>query len=243
MSQPRILILGSGTPTGGGSGPRMLVNNVNAGILNAEIAGIVTHYPEGGVAMLGKESNLPTYVMDGFPVRKAGGEFSDSQIATIRKLYTEMLNHFGGIDSIDFILLSGWMKYVLGLPANKTANIHPSRVDGSFGGQGKYGDFAHQHAFEAYQRGEIVETAITMHFVTERFDDPSVVIAQQPIRLDGCKSWEDAKARVVGPTEHTFQLAVTKALIEGQVWLENGSVVWNTDFQFSSPEYLKGAAF
>lgn len=243
MRQPRVLILGSGTATGGGSGPRMLIKNALQGVLNAEIIGLVTHYPNGGVVELGKEFDIPTLVIENFPIRKEGEDFSDSQLTEIREIYANVLNNFGGPDAIDFILLSGWMKYVLDLPTTKTVNIHPCRVDGSFGGRNKYGDLAHQHVFKVYENQQIEETAITMHFVTDRLDDPSVVIAQQVITLYGCQDWKEAKSRVVGKTEHAFQLTVTQALLAGSVHLENGLVVWDPDFQFEDANYHKGTCF
>jgi folate-dependent phosphoribosylglycinamide formyltransferase PurN len=241
-SLPRILIFGSGTPTGGGSGPRMLVDNVKSGVLKARIAGLVTHYPDGGVAALGKENEdlFRTFLIEGFPTRKKGEKFSQAQLSEIREIYATVIDSFRGYYGIQYVLLSGWMKLVLGLPVGKVVNIHPSRVDRSFGGEGKYGDSAHQYAFEEYRKGNISHTAITMHFVDEEFDH-GPVIAQQKIALEGCATWEEAKDRVVGPTEHRFQLAVTKALLEGNVALRDGKAVWMEGFEFENPEYVKGS--
>jgi folate-dependent phosphoribosylglycinamide formyltransferase PurN len=175
--KPNVLILWSGTPDGGGSWPRMLIDNIKKWVLNATIAWLVTHYPNWWVAELWKENEklFDTYVIEWFPSRKKWDKFTPEQILIIKEIYKNAIDRFWWIDSINHILLSWWMKLVLWLPTEKTENIHPSRIDRWFWGEGKYGDLAHQHAFAAYQRGEISETALTMHFADGEFDHWPVI--------------------------------------------------------------------
>jgi hypothetical protein len=74
----------------------MLVDAVKSGVLKATIAGLVTHYPNGGVAALGKENEdlFRTYVVEGFPTRKKDEEFTGSQLSEIRGMYATMLDAF-----------------------------------------------------------------------------------------------------------------------------------------------------
>jgi len=241
FEKPRILILWSGTPDGGWSWPTMLVDNIINGTLNATIAWLITHYPNWWVARLWKKHKdlFETRVIEGFPVRREWEDFSKKQDAKIRRIYNREFVHFWWIDSIDFVILSGWMKILLWCPVEKGVNVHPSRVDKNFWWVWKYWDKAHKHAFEAFQRWKISKTAITMHFVDEEFDHWPVM-AQREIDLRGCLSWQDAKARVVWETEHEFQLAVMQVLLLWKVALIDWKVVWDKDFQFDNPDYYKG---
>ncbi len=240
IKKPNVLILWSGTPDGGGSWPRMLVDNIKNRVLNATIAWLVTHYPNWWVAELWKENEklFDTYVIEWFPSRKKWDKFTPEQILIIKEIYKNAIDRFWWIDKIDHVLLSWWMKLVLGSPTEKTENIHPSRIDRWFWWEGKYGDLAHQHAFAAYQRGEISETALTMHFADGKFDHWPV-IAQKIISLEWCNTWEEAKSRVVGSTEHKFQLAITKALLEWDVKLKDWIVEWNPEKTFDDPSIVK----
>ena len=238
--KPRILILWSGTLDWWWSWPRMLVDSVREWVLNATIAWLVTHYPNWWVANLWKENEslFDTHIVEWFPTRKKGVDFTPEQILRIRKIYLEIVNKFWWIEKLDHILLSWWMKLVLWYPTEKVENIHPSRVDKSFWWEGKYGDKAHQHAFEAFKKGEISETALTTHYVDEEYDHWPV-IAQKIIPLEWCKTWKDAKSRVVWATEHKFQLAITKALLEWDVKLKNWTVEWNESRTFDDPDIIK----
>lgn len=235
MAKPRVVIFASGSNTGGGSGARMLVERSLSGELPMEVVGIVTHHANGGVAKLAWEHGIKLYVVHDFPVR-SGDDFTDEQLQQIEQIYARILDYFG---QIDFYLLSGWLKWVLGLPVEKTVNIHPGPV-GEFGGPHKHGDAVHQAVYEAFLAGDLASGAITMHFVTPEFDK-GPVIAQCMVSLFSCSSWQDVKNRVVGPTEHAFQAEVTRALLASKVRLEKGVVVWHPNFQFSRPEYIQGA--
>lgn len=81
----------------------------------------------------------------------------------------------------DLIVLAG---YLLLFPAeivkkypNKIINIHPALLP-KFGGKGMYGNFVH----EAVVANKETETGITIHFVSEHYDEGAVIFqARTPV--------------------------------------------------------------
>ncbi|MCL2597590.1 MAG: phosphoribosylglycinamide formyltransferase [Paludibacter sp.] len=75
---------------------------------------------------------------------------------------------------IDYVILAGFLLkiplVILNLFPNKIINIHPALLP-KFGGKGMYGNRVHQAVCAA---GE-TETGITIHYVTENYDEGDVI--------------------------------------------------------------------
>ncbi len=114
----------------------------------------------------------------------------------------------------DLIVLAG---FLLKLPATITAtfhkkiiNIHPSLLP-KYGGKGMYGSHVHQAVLNNLEH----ETGITIHYVTENYDEGAVIF-QKAISIADCSSIEEV-AQKVHELEYQFfpqvieQLLVTQA--------------------------------
>lgn len=99
-------------------------------------------------------------VVDGFPKRGPDKHFSPEAWSAMEGFYQDLIQQYG----IKWVLLSGWMKQIAGLPAHQVINIHPGPLS-DYGGEGMYGDHVHEKIWRDYFDGKIVSSAVTMHFV------------------------------------------------------------------------------
>jgi phosphoribosylglycinamide formyltransferase-1 len=119
---------------------------------------------------------------------------------------------------LDYIFLSGWVKQILGLKANKVINIHPGPL-GEYGGEKMYGDHVHEKVWRNYFDGKIVSSAVTMHFVPSEVNDKmdtGPIIVQVPVSLVGCTTQKEVKERV-NQMEHKIQWQITEHVINGKI--------------------------
>jgi len=151
-SKPRILVFASGTKDGGGSGFQELVefSKTTPPVLDAEIVGVVSNHPQGGVWQKAKKLDI---LFCHWPGPFESGDY----VYYVRKF------------EADYVMLSGWLKLVHGLDPARTVNIHPGPLP-EFGGPGRYGHHVHEVVMRAYREGKITQSAVSMHFVDERYD-------------------------------------------------------------------------
>lgn len=197
----KILVFASGDAEGGGSGFQELVENSRTGILNAEIVGVVSHHEHGGIRK--KADKL------GIPFEFWPGPFDAQGYQKLFKIYDE-----------PFVCLSGWIKLVKGLPHEKTINIHPAPLPG-FGGKGWYGHVVHERVMEAFAEGKITESAVCMHFATDKFDDPNTLFFKYPVLIREDDTPDTLGSRV-NKIEHGWQSWVTNLVVNGVIFLQNG---------------------
>lgn len=193
--QPKLLIFASGTKTGGGSGFQELVESTQTGILDAEIVGVVSNHLNGGVKEKAEKLDIPFIH---FP----------KQATSLT--YQELVKQ----TSAEWVALSGWLKLVSGLDPRTTINIHPGPLP-EFGGQGMFGHHVHEAVINAYKSGEITQTAISMHFVTEKYDDGPIFF-QYPILIRPDDTAETLGERV-NKIEHSWQSFVTNLVVSGHI--------------------------
>jgi len=172
-------------------------------ILNAEIVGVVSNYPEGGVSMRAKMLKIPHECWKG-PFNVEG--------------YNRFVEKFNA----DFVMLSGWLKLVRGLNPATTINIHNGPLP-EFGGTGMYGHFVHEAVIKAYRKGKIKQSAVTMHFVDERYDQ-GPIIYQIPVLIRP-EDTAQTLAKRVNEKERALQSIVLNKVVHGYYRLE-GSTVW-----------------
>jgi phosphoribosylglycinamide formyltransferase-1 len=193
--EPNLLIFASGTKTGGGSGFEKLVEARNAGILKANLVGVVSNHENGGVAERAKRL--------GVPFIHFAGPFTAEE-------YQRIVSESGA----DFVALSGWLKLVSGLDPRTTFNIHPGPLP-LFGGAGMYGHHVHEAVMRAYQNGEVTHSAVSMHFVTERYDEgPLFFEAGVEILPTDTAS---TLGQRVNAKEHEWQAKITNKVIHGEI--------------------------
>lgn len=205
---PNVLVFASGTKTGGGSGFEVMVNATrsNPPRLDAKIVAVVSNHECGGVAEKAERLGVPFEYWKG-PFMSCGYERFELKYKA------------------DYVMLSGWLKLVIGLEAAKTINIHPGPLS-RFGGDGMYGLHVHEAVLEAYHRGEITASAVTMHFVDEVYDRGPVFFARSVPICSG--DTPEILARRVNREEHEVQPLVLHHVVHGHVRLVDGKVIYAT---------------
>lgn len=209
QTRPNILVFASGTKTGGGSGFETMVEatRTRPPILDASICGVVTNHFQGGVWQRAKALGIPAEYW-------AGPYFAEG--------YQNFVKHFNA----DYVMLSGWLKLVSGLDPARTINIHPGPLP-RFGGPNLYGHYVHDAVMAAYQRGEITQSAVTMHFVDAVYDRGPIIFAL-PIPIEPGDTPATLAAKV-NRAEHEWQPRVLNYVVHGQVRLAGKEVVYETE--------------
>lgn len=212
MQKKRVLVFASGTATGGGSGFRELVelSRTAPEILCADIVGVVSNHQAGGVRKHADSLGIEfTTMADGFTAER----------------YQWLVSHFRA----DYVMLSGWLKLVLGLDPARTVNIHPGPLPLT---RGLYGHYVHEAVMAAYRRGEITQSAVTMHFVTEEYDrGPIFFEFPVPIRPDDTPETLGAR---VNEKERAWQAFMLDHVLQGNIYLSPHDPTW-VKFQGDAP--------
>jgi phosphoribosylglycinamide formyltransferase-1 len=201
MSKPKILVFASGSATGGGSGFENLVLSSREGILDADIVAVVSNHERGGVRTHADNLEVP---------------FLHFQKPWTAEAYHRLTSE----SKANFFALSGWLKLVTGLdPATRfnsrtVFNIHPGPLP-DFGGPGLYGRRVHEAVIEAYKRGEISHSAVSMHFVTEEYDrGPVFFRCKVKINEDDTP---DTLGTRVNKQEYMHQPKITNMVVNGLI--------------------------
>lgn len=223
---PTFFVLASGGPgeKEGGSGLEKLQEAIEMGHLRAKIVGIGSNHANGGVREKADRFKIPFFHL---PKAKRNAE-------EYQRLVRET--------KADFVVLSGYIFLVEGLEPGRTVNIHPGRTD-KFGGPGMHGDHVHQATMEAFVRGEVSETAVTMHFVTPEYDK-GPVLWEFRIKIRTHDTWKTLKKRVNG-YEHRFQAIITNLVVNGLIRLRGDgtnndpwSVIVPKGYEIRQGEYI-----
>lgn len=199
MSKPKLLVFASGTEEGGGSGFKKLVEASRTGVLDAEIIGVVSNHERGGVWEKASGLDIP-FIHFRSPWNGEG--------------YQRIAKETGA----NFFALSGWLKLISGLDPrtnfnSKTVfNIHPGPLP-EFGGPGLYGHHVHKAVIEAFRRKEISHSAVSMHFVTEKYDRGPIFF-QMKVKIRENDTPETLAERV-NRCEHLYQAEVTNLVVNG----------------------------
>lgn len=134
----------------------------------------------------------------------------------------------------DFVICSGWLKYVRGLDPKKVVNIHPGPTKG-FGGPGFYGHHVHEAVIQAFREGKISQSAVTMHFVTEEGKDKEgydkgPVFFQLPVLIRPDDTAETLAARV-NEKERAWQAYVFNLVVRGLIHLKADEDGWKVVYE------------
>ena len=206
----RVLIFASGDEKGGGSGFQEMVefSRTNPPVLDAQIVGVISNHQRGGVRRRADALHIPFEYWS--------GPFDTEGYRTLVKKY-----------QADFVMCSGWLKFVRGLDPAKTVNIHPAPLP-QFGGARMYGHFVHEAVMAAYHRGEITQSAVTMHFVDDVAYDNGPIIFQMPVLI---RPDDDAGtlAKRVNEKERAWQSHILNLVVHRHIYLSDGKVFYQSD--------------
>lgn len=200
-NKPKIIVFSSGTKDGGGSGFENLVIKSRAdspegfeGKINYEVVAVVSNHENGGVRERADRLGIPFIYFE--------KPFSAER-------YAEIIKNSGA----QWATLSGWLKLTKGLDPKYTFNIHPGKLP-EFGGDGMYGI----HVHEAVIKTKAPATAVTMHFVTDIYDEGPVFF-EFPVDVKEAETAESLGKRV-NEKEHEYQPLITSMVV-------NGEISWN----------------
>ncbi len=203
----RVLVFASGDDKGGGSGFQELVefSRTNPPVLDAQIVVVISNHQNGGVRKRADALQVPFEYWPGPYDAKGYRAFVEKYQA-------------------DFVMCSGWLKFVRGLDPAKTVNIHPGPLP-RFGGAGMYGHYVHEAVMAAYRRGEITQSAVTVHFVDEAAYDHGPIIFQMPVLI---RPEDDAEtlAKRVNEKERAWQSHILNLIVHQHIYLKDGKVVY-----------------
>lgn len=201
MNKPRILVFASGSAEGGGSGFEKLVEASRGGPLDADIVAVASNHLDGGVRKRADKLGVPFHH---FPKPWSGEEYQ----------------RFARETKADFFALSGWLKMVVGFdPATNfnsrtVFNIHPGPLP-DFGGPGLYGHHVHEAVMEAFRRGEITHSAVSMHFVNDEYDRGPIFFKMRVRIMDD--DTPESLAEHINHLEHRYQPLITNMVVNGLI--------------------------
>ena len=205
----RILVFASGDEKGGGSGFQELVefSRTNPPVLDAQIVGVISNHPEGGVCRRADALHIP--------FEHWAGPFD-------AKGYRSFVEKY----QADYVMCSGWLKFVRGLDPARTVNIHPGPLP-QFGGPKMYGHHVHEAVIAAYRRGEITQSVVTMHFVDDVAFDHGPIIFEMPVLI---RPDDDAEtlAKRLNEKERAWQSHILNLVVHHLIYLSNGQVCYET---------------
>lgn len=193
MNKPKLIIFASGSKTGGGSGFENLVKATHSGILDAEIVAVVSNHENGGVREKADRLRIP--------FRHFTGPWTAEEYQRITQ-------------DAEWVALSGWLRQVAGLDPRKTFNIHPGPLP-RFGGPGMYGHHVHEAVISSFRKGEITDSAVSMHFVTKEYDEgPKFLSVDVKIRPDDTAETLGFRVNL---EEHKYQPIYTNLVIHEKI--------------------------
>ena len=206
MARPKIVVFASGSKDGGGSGFENLVHHSRGGDLEADIVAVVSNHESGGVRERADRLGVPFIYFN--PTEHS------HILKNVRMSYADIIEQVGA----GWVALSGWLKKVEGLDPAKTFNIHPALLsfdNGRFGGPDLYGHHVHEAVKAALDKGDITESGVTMHFVTDEYDRGPIFFEYR-IALSKSMTPDDI-AQAVNVEEHRWQPKITNMVVHGEI--------------------------
>jgi len=179
--------------SGSGTNFQTVVNEVDSGMIKAEICGLIASKPDIGAIHRAYKAGIPTSVIS--PSSDAFEKNLENQLDKWQP---------------DLIILAGYLAKV---PANilqkytgRIINIHPSLLP-KYGGAGYYGLRVHRAVLEA---GD-TESGCTVHIVTDEYDQ-GPVLAQKKVPVKPGDSPEELAERVLKEEHKLLPKVVSQIL-------------------------------
>lgn len=193
---PKLVVLISG----GGTNLQVLIDAAAKGVINADIALVVSNRRDAHGLERAKAADIPTLY---FPLKP----YTDTGVS--RADYDSDLAAKVAEVEPTLIVLAGWMHifsptFLERFP-NKVINLHPA-LPGAFAGAN-----AIERSFEAFQRGDISVSGCMVHYVVPEVDaGPVIATAEVPfLDFDTLQSYEK---RVHAAEHQLIVYAVKQAL-------------------------------
>ena len=191
--------------SGGGSNLLSIINQIEAGNINAKIHCVISDRESAKGLLKAKEKGIDTFVIS---KKKYGSKTSEKILELLR-------------EKVDLIVLAGYLSIldgeILKEFKNKIINIHPSLIP-SFSGNGMYGIKVHEAAIK---KG-VKFSGCTVHFVNEEVDGGAIINqALVPVYFEDTAKTLQERILI---EEHKILPEVIKAFSLNKIKLENGKV-------------------
>ena len=159
---------------------------------DVNVVRIFTNNPKAKVLDKAKNYSIPT------------------EIITKEALYEDkFLNNLIEIKP-DLIVLAGFLlkfpSSIIKKFSNNVINIHPALLP-NYGGKGMYGMHVHNSILENKES----ETGITIHYVTENYDEGEFIF-QKSVNIEDCTTAEEIAQKVHQLEQENFPLVIEKLI-------------------------------
>lgn len=138
-----------------------------AGKNTAEVSVIVTNKSDAGVIRVAERFHVPVIILN--------KERLNDKVFLLGELQKY---------SVEWVVLAGFLlmipPFLVHAFENKMVNIHPALLP-KFGGKGMYGKNVHKAVLEAGEK----KSGITIHFVTEKYDEGKIIFQSETDIDDG----------------------------------------------------------
>lgn len=186
-----ILVSGQGTNL------QAIIDAIDAGELNAEIAMVICNHNGARAIERAKQASLPVEV---YELKDYKSRLAKQQAIADRLVATD----------VDLVVCAGWDRVLkpefIGRFAGRVMNVHPSLLPAFGGGL---------HAIEEAWRYGVKITGCTVHFVTEEVD-AGPIISQAAVRVEQDDSVETLAERI-HKEERRLLLEAIKLYSEGKL--------------------------
>jgi phosphoribosylglycinamide formyltransferase-1 len=205
MKKLNLVVLASG----GGTNLQAIINNIEAGKLNAQIKAVISNNSKAGALERARNHNIPAI------------HLNHKQFATPEEFDEKLLSILKENET-DFLVLAGYMKMlsptVVRTYKNRILNIHPALLP-SFGGSGMYGI----HVHEAVIKAGVKVTGVTVHVVDEIYDHGAIVMQKTVPVLDD--DTPESLAERVLKVEHQTYSEALQLFAEGKVEIKDNKAI------------------
>lgn len=193
MKKASLVILISGN----GSNLQVILDACQSGLLKADVTAVISNRQDAYGLVRARNAGVPAIVKQ-VDKRVDRKEF-DSELAELVDGYHP-----------DLIILAGWMRiltiaFIRRFP-QRIINLHPA-LPGTFPGV-----HAIERAFDAYQRGEITQTGVMVHYVPDEGVDIGPVITRQVVPIYPSDTIDDLEERV-HVCEHELLIETIQKLV------------------------------
>ncbi len=190
--------------SGSGSNLQAIIDQIQQGVLNAEITVVISSRPDAYGLVRAKQAQIPTISLN----REV---FKDPQIAN--EIIATELVHSGA----EYVIMAGYMrkltKEVLTVFPDRVVNLHPALLP----------SFKGAHAIQdAFEFGTKI-TGVTVHFANEDYDK-GPIIAQRAVEISETDTLDSLEEKIHA-IEHELYPEVISLLAQRRVRIEESRKV------------------
>jgi formyltetrahydrofolate-dependent phosphoribosylglycinamide formyltransferase len=192
--------------SGNGSNLQAVLAACAAGALPAQVVVVVSNNPGAYGLERAARAGIPTSVL--VKQKDQDRRAYDTELARVVSAYRP-----------DWVLLAGWMR-ILSTPfldafPNRVINLHPA-LPGTFPGT-----HAIERAYQAFRQGQIGETGVMVHLVSDEQVDCGPVLGQERVPILASDTLETLETRV-HQVEHTLLVQTLNQVVRQSPSIQNG---------------------